>query len=86
MECLQTVQDYPAGSVQDIHCLAVSRPTLVGCSWSHPDSLSEEYEAWVKDSELCTLEQLNTLRQPADQQFLGLTSDGVKVWGQLGTD
>jgi WD40 repeat protein len=90
--CLQTVQVYPAGSVQFIRSLAVSGPTLVGGSCSLQHSPAEAYEARVWDLE--TLEPLHTLRQPAGQRVLGLASyggevcgagcEGLVVWGRRG--
>jgi hypothetical protein len=79
--CLQTVQAYPARSVQYIGCLAVSGPTLVGGFWNDED---EEYEARVWDLE--TLEPLRTLTHPVGQGVLGLASDGGEVWGLVGEE
>ena len=82
--CLQTVQAYPAGSVQYISSLAVSGPTLVGGSWSRRLSPAEEYEVRVWDLE--TLEPLHTLRQPAGKNVVGLVSDDGEVWGAVGEE
>jgi hypothetical protein len=78
--CLQTVQAYPAGSVQYISSLAVSGPTLVGGSSSRLHSPADEVRVW----DLETLEPLHTLRQPAGDNVVWLVSDGGEVWGAVG--
>ena len=82
--CVHTVQAYAAGSAQFIRSLAVSRPTLVGGSFSDPHSRTEEYEVRVWDLE--TLEPLHTLKQAAGNMVTGLASYGEEVWGLVGKD
>ncbi len=72
--CVHSVQTYAAGSAQFIWSLAVSGPTLVGGSVSHPYLCTEEYQARVWGLE--TLDPLHTHRQPAGQIVCGLASDG----------
>jgi hypothetical protein len=100
--CLQTVQAYPAGSVQYISSLAVSGPTLVGGSSSLEHSPAEGvglardplHTLWQNTDDfvsgspwdLETLEPLHTLRQPAGDFVSGLASDCGEVWGTVGQE